>query len=157
MYGLALVTKPQAILFAPVLAFALLALRYRPGGRGELVAAGLRAVPAAASSWPPSRRRSCCTTRGAAPGRGAGSSASYLGTIGSDEYAYTTLNAFNLWWLDLVAQRPSADDWWRLLDSRALAADRAVEGRDGRLLLVLALGAAAVACARRRRWGDGRA
>jgi hypothetical protein len=152
-YGLALVTKPQAILFAPLLAFAFVALRLRPGGSWGGAARALRAVPAAA----------VVVLAIAAPfmvhdaRSGAGAwrwlERSWLGTIGSDEYAYTTLNAFNLWWLDLVAQRPTSDDWWRLLDSRLPSLLGPSKDATGALLLGLALVAGAAACARRLRWG----
>jgi len=153
MYGLAVVTKPQAILFVPVLGFGLLALRYRDGGSWRRVAAALGAVPAAA----------LVVVAVAAPfmlhdaQSGAGAwrwfERSYLGTIGSDEYAYTTLNAFNLWWLDLIAQRPSDATWWQLLDSRAPSPIGLSKDATGMLLLVLTLAGGAVLCAKRLRWG----
>jgi hypothetical protein len=154
VYGLALVTKPQAILFAPVLAFALLALRYRRGGSWSQVSTGLRAVPAAV----------VVVAAVAAPfmlhdaRSGAGAwrwfERSYLGTIGADEYAYTTLNAFNLWWLDLLARRPSEESWWRLLDSRAPSLIGLSKDATGAVLLGLAICAGAVQCARRLRWTE---
>ena len=152
-YGLALVTKPQAILFAPVLAFAFLALRLRPGGSWGGAARALRAVPAAvvvalAVAAP-------FMMHDARSGAGAWRwlERSWLGTIGSDEYAYTTLNAFNLWWLDLMVQRPTSADWWRLLDSRLRSPLGVSKDATGALLLGLALVASAAACARRPRWG----
>jgi hypothetical protein len=154
VYGLALVTKPQAILFAPVLLFGVLALRYRAGGSWSRVATSLRAVPAAfvvvATVAAPFMLHDAET--GAGPWRWL--QRSYLGTIGSDEYAYTTLNAFNVWWLDLMARRPSAETWWRLLDSRAPSVLGFSKDATGAMLLALAIGAAAVACARRLRWRD---
>jgi hypothetical protein len=154
VYGLALVTKPQAILFAPVLLYALLALRYRRGGSWLEVSAALRAIPGAllvvAAVAAPFMVHDA--HGGAGPWRWF--ARGYLGPIGTDEYAFTTLNAFNLWWLDLMAQRPSAASWWRLLDSRVPSPIGISKDAAGTLLLLLAIGGGAVACARRLRWRD---
>ena len=154
MYGLALLTKPQAILFAPVLAFGVLALCYRPAGSWKRAGSALGAVPVAVLA----------VVVVAAPfmihDARSGARAlrwferSYLGTIGSDEYAYTTLNAFNLWWLDLIAQGPSDETWWSLLDSRVPSPIGLSKDTTAALLLVLAVGAGAVACVRRLRWSE---
>lgn len=153
-YGLALLTKPQAILLAPVLAYALVGLRYRPEGSWGAVLRALRAVPAAL----------VVMTAVAAPfmvhdvGAGAGAwrwfERGYVATIASQDYAYTTLNAFNLWWVEALLRWPwAADgDWWRSLDStRPLLG--VAKDRIGQLLLVLSLGLGALLCARRRGWG----
>jgi hypothetical protein len=154
-YGLALVTKPQAILFAPVLAYALLALGVGRDGSWGRVAKGLRAVPVAlvvvalvATPFMVHDARS-----------GAGAwrwvERSYLGTIGAPAYALTTLNAFNVWWLELVARRPwtAGADWWRLLDSTAPMLGVSKDAA-GAVLLVVSVGLAAVLCARRLHWSD---
>jgi Gpi18-like mannosyltransferase len=154
MYGLAVVTKPQAILFAPVLAFGLLALWYRRGGSWKEVVAGLRAIPAAALVVVAVAAPFMAHDAKGGTGAWRWFERSYLGTIGSDEYAYTTLNAFNLWWLDLIAARPSDETWWRLLDSRAPSLIGLSKDATGVVLLVVAIAAAALACARRLRWSD---
>ena len=151
-YGLALVTKPQAILFAPVLAYAFLALRFRPGGSWGRMAAALWAVPAALFVVAVVAAPFMVHDAWAGAGAWRWFQRSWVGTIGSDEYAYTTLNAFNLWWLDLVRQRPATDDWWGLLDSHAPVALGLSKDTAGALLLGLALLGGAVACARRLRW-----
>ena len=152
-YGLALVTKPQAILFAPVLAYAALALRYRRGGSWTRVSAALRAIPAALLVVAAVAAPFMLHDARSGAGQWRWFERSYLGTIGADEYAYTTLNAFNLWWLDLVAQRPSDESWWRLLDSHAPSLIGLSKDAAGALLLVLAVGGGAAGCARRLRWG----
>ena len=154
VYGLALTTKPQAILFAPVVAFGLLALRYRRGGSWKQVASALRGIPAAALVVAAVAAPFMAHDAQSGAGAWRWFQRSYLGTIGSEEYAYTTLNAFNLWWLDLVAQRPSDASWWRLLDSHAPSLIRLSKDAAGALLLVLAIGAGAVECARRLHWSD---
>jgi hypothetical protein len=106
-YGLALVTKPQAILFAPVLAYAFLALRFRPGGSWARMARALWAVPAAVAVVGLVAAPFMAHDARAGAGAWRWFQRSWVGTIGSDEYAYTTLNAFNVWWLDLVRQRPA--------------------------------------------------
>jgi len=151
-YGLALVTKPQAILFAPVLAYALLALRCRRGGSWGQVAAALRTVPAAVLTAAAVAAPFMAHDAQSGAGAWRWLERSYLGTIGSGEYAYTTLNAFNVWWLDLVALRPSDADWWRLLDSRTASLIGLSKDATGMLLLGASIGLAAVLCARRLRW-----
>jgi hypothetical protein len=152
-YGLALLTKPQAILFAPVLAYAVLALRYRRGGSWRQVSRALWAVPAAlvvvAAVAAPFMAHDARVGAGAWRWVARG----YLDPITTQDYAYTTLNAFNLWWLDFVATRPSAADWWRLLDSRAPSLIGLSKDATGTVLLVLSIGIGVVLCARRLRWG----
>jgi hypothetical protein len=153
-YGLALVTKPQAILFAPVLAYAFLALRFRPGGSWARMARALWAVPAAVAVVGLVAAPFMAHDARAGAGAWRWFQRSWVGTIGSDEYAYTTLNAFNVWWLDLVRQRPATDDWWGLLDSRAPALLGLSKDTTGALLLGLAIAVGAVLCARRLRWSN---
>jgi len=151
-YGLALVTKPQAILFAPVLTYCLLALRYRRGGSWRKVAAALRAVPAAVLTVAVVAGPFMVHDAQSGAGAWRWVERSYLRTIGSDEYAYTTLNAFNLWWLDLMAQRPSDTDWWRLLDSHVPSLIGLSKDATGMLLLVVSIALGGILCARRLRW-----
>lgn len=151
-YGLALVTKPQAILFAPVLAYAMLALRWRRGGSWREVSAALSAIPAALLVVAAVAAPFMVHDARAGAGAWRWVERGYIGPITTEDYAYTTLNAFNVWWLDLVAMRPSMADWWRLLDSRAPSLVGLSKDATGNVLLALSIAFGAVLCARRLRW-----
>jgi hypothetical protein len=196
LYGVALLTKAQAILLAPALAFFALSLNFRDGGSiraalGLWRTAAAAILAALALSMPQALR----DARGDGPGPIAAAGSlqwrervvgerheygamrwfhrSYLGPI-QEQFPYTTLKAFNIWWLDFVAgdQTPEALTTDTAIfgekkqtaetpgtqDSRAkaekqspLRLSKTVAGRG--LLAAAILGAAAL-CARRWRWGD---
>jgi Gpi18-like mannosyltransferase len=156
IYGAALMTKPQAVLFAPVFVYVFLALRFAPGGTwrralGLLKTAvvALVVVAVVAAPFMISDARSEANTDGAF----RWFKRSYVGTIGSEMYQRTTLSAFNLWWLDLLAHGTPQQrgDVQRFLD-----AETAVFGLSkaviGKVLLGLAIVLAWVLCARKWRW-----
>lgn len=161
IFGLALMTKPQAVLFGPVLLYIFFSLRYRAGGSWRQ----------ALELWKPAATAALVALFIAAPfmiadgldernpeGAWRWFKRSYVGTIGADQYSRTTLNAFNLWWLDMLAQGSLPDtpaqqrEFFRRLlstDETWLGVRKAVVGK-----LLLAAGAliAGVLCARRWRW-----
>jgi hypothetical protein len=155
LLGLAVVTKPQAILFAPVLAYAVLALRFGPGGTWRdsakllrTAGAALAAVAIIAAPFMLNDTR--------APGNPHGAwrwlQRSYVETIGSPLYERTTLSAFNLWWIDLLAQGPPGPGGWEpLWDPRVIVAGLS-KAAWGKLFLAAALLGAASLCAWRWRW-----
>lgn len=153
LYGVALVTKPQAILLAPVLAFAVAALRYGPDGSWRRAARSLRAVPAALVTVAAIAAPFMLHDARSGAGAWRWVARSYVGTIGAEEYALTTLNAFNLWWIDLLAQRPwtRGADWWRLLDSTMPVLGPSKDAI-GAMLLVMSIVLAAALCASRLGW-----
>lgn len=158
LYGAALMTKPQAILFGPVFAYVFFALRFMPGGTwgralGMLKSAAVALVVVAFVAAPFMIAD-------------AGSDAnpdgvfrwferSYLGTIGAERYARTTLAAFNIWWLDLLAQGAPEQlaDLNRLLDAEAplLGVSKAVAGK---VMLGIGVVLAWLLCARKWSWAS---
>lgn len=155
-YGAALMTKPQAVLFGPVLIYVFFALRFMPGGTWRRALALLRTAAVAlivvalvAAPFMIVDAKSATNTDG--PFRWF--KRSYAGTIGSELYQRTTLNAFNFWWLDLVAQgRPQQrGELNRFLDAQApmLGVSKAVVGK---ALLALGIVLAWLLCARKWRW-----
>ena len=156
IYGAALMTKPQAVLFAPVFIYVFLALRFAPGGTWrralgllKTAAVALVVVAVIAAPFTISDARSAANPDGAL----RWFKRSYLGTIGSEMYQRTTLSAFNLWWLDLLAHGTPQQrgDVQRFLDveTPVLGLSKAVIGK---LLLGLAIVLAWVLCARKWRW-----
>jgi len=153
LYGAALMTKPQAILFAPVLLYIFAALRFMPGGSWrralalwKAAAAALLVVALLAAPFVLHDARDPQNPDGAL----RWFKRSYLGTIGSARYNQTTLVAFNLWWLDLLAREaPAAPGELR----RLLDADRPLLGVSkatfGKALLVLSIVLTWVLCARK--------
>ena len=156
LYGAALMTKPQAILFAPVLVYVFFALRFIPGGSWKRAVALWKSIVAAvlvvaflAAPFMIADARSPENDEGAV----RWFKRSYVGTIGHEEYNRTTLSAFNLWWLDLLAQgRPQErGDLNRFIDAdgRMLGVRKAVVGR---VLLGLGVVLAWLLCARKWKW-----
>jgi hypothetical protein len=103
LFGLALATKPQAVLLGPTLACAALAHRDGPGRAALRLAGGaalailgvllpfaLASSPDTAAAWEWIRR-------------------SYGVNLADRDYARTTLMAFNVWWLDWAASAFSRD------------------------------------------------
>ncbi|HMQ16840.1 MAG TPA: hypothetical protein PKC49_12790, partial [Phycisphaerae bacterium] len=154
-YGAALMTKPQAVLLLPVLVYVALALRCAPHGTWSSAAAMLRFAAVAV----------LVVLLVAAPfmvndayaednphGAWRWLQRSYIGTISSPLYERTTLSAFNLWWIDLLAQgRPGPGGWEPLWDPRVIVAGLS-KAAWGKLLLAAALLGAASLCAWRWRW-----
>jgi hypothetical protein len=148
LVGLAIVTKPQAILLGPVLGYVFLSCWLMPGGRA---AAALRmawktalgAIVGVLLIAGPFMLADAGTPEG--PLRWF--ARSYRETIGAEAYARTTLNALNVWWLHYVAGGATRE---------ALASTTAMLGmtRDGvgRLALSAALIASGVLAARRWSW-----
>jgi hypothetical protein len=155
-YGAALMTKPQAILLAPVFVYVFFALRFMPGGTwrralGLLKTAALTLVVVAVIAAPFMVADARDQTN--ADGAWRWFKRSYLETIGAERYQYTTLSAFNLWWLDLLGHgRPQQrGDIQRFLDANAplFGLSKALVGR---ILLALGVVLAWVLCARKWRW-----
>ncbi len=156
LYGLALMTKPQAILLAPVLVYIFAAMALGPGGSWRRAAALWKSVAAAvvtvaviAAPFMIADARSDTNPDGAL----RWFHRSYIETIGKPAYERTTLSAFNLWWLDLLAHgRPQTP-----ADVRAAwDVNRTVLGlrkaTAGKLLLGLAIVLAWSLGGWRRRW-----
>lgn len=103
IFGIALMTKAQAILLGPVLLYVFLARALTPGGSWNKAFAlwktGVAAVAMVLFIAAPFMVVDA--TKGN-PFRWF--ERSYLGTIGAEKYQRTTMNAFNLWWLDVVRQ-----------------------------------------------------
>jgi hypothetical protein len=154
-YGLALATKPQAILFLPVLGYAFLAVRWGAGGSWPAVRRALGAVPAALGVLALAAVPFMAHDARAGTGAWRWVERAYLGTIGADEYAYTTMNAFNVWWLDFVAARPWEPGvaWWPRLDSRTRLRGGPTKDAVGAALLLVGLALSGALCAARGRFG----
>lgn len=156
LYGVALMTKPQAILFGPVFVYVFFALRFMPGrswrrALGLLKTAGMALAVAAFIAAPFMIADANSETN--TDGVFRWFKRSYLGTIGHEKYQRTTLSAFNLWWLDLLAQGypQQRGDVMRFIDSQAplLGVNKALVGK---ALLALGVVLAWVLCARKWRW-----
>lgn len=112
VYGLALMTKPQAILLAPVLLYVLVAMRFGPAGSWrralalwKAAAAAIVTVAVVAAPFMIADARAPSNPDGAL----RWFRRSYVETIGKPAYERTTLSAFNIWWFDLLAQgRPQS-------------------------------------------------
>jgi Gpi18-like mannosyltransferase len=156
LYGAAVMTKPQAVLFAPVFIYVFFALRFMSGGTWRralglwktVVTAGL-VVGFVAAPFMIADARSETNPYGAF----RWFQRSYLGTIGAQRYQRTTLHAFNIWWLDLLAQgAPRAGgDSRRFLDAdaRLLGVSKATVGK---ALLALGVVLGWILCARKWKW-----
>lgn len=161
IYGVAIMTKPQAVLFAPVFVYVFFALRFVPGGTWrralELWKTGVVALVVVAFVAAPFM---IADARSEANPDGAFRwfKRSYLGTLGAESYQRTTLNAFNVWWLDLLSQgSPPTDRVGQQAFFRKLySPDETLLGLRKGLLGKLLLGAGVVLawllCARKWRW-----
>lgn len=154
--GAALVTKPQAILFGPVLIYIVVALRFMPGGSWRRMlnlwkTAVLAAVMVAFIAAP----FMIADARDNANPDGAFRwfKRSYIGTIGKESYARTTLSAFNVWWFDLVRQgKPaSGEDVQRFMSSNTPMFGVS-KASIGKLLLAASVVLTWLLCARTWRW-----
>ena len=154
--GAALVTKPQAILFGPVLVYIVVALRFMPGGswrrlfglwRTAVMAILVVAVVAAPFMV------SDANDEANPDGAWRWFKRSYIGTIGKTSYERTTLSAFNVWWFDLVGQgKPEngkqAQEFWSS-NTEMFGVSKAMIGK---LLLIAGVMLTWVLCARRWRF-----
>lgn len=104
VYGLALVTKPQAILLGPVLGFAFLAHWLMPGQRSAALRGLLMLVSAAAAVVGVVALPFMLADARIADGPFRWFRNSYQETLTTQAYQRVTLNAFNLWMLDSVAR-----------------------------------------------------
>ncbi len=156
LYGVALMTKPQAIIFVPVIAYVLVALRFGPGGTWRRVAEvwkSLRAlgltVAANAGPFMATDARAANNPHGA----WRWLQRSYVETIGKPAYARTTLSAFNIWWFDLLSHEvprnaAERDNAW----SSQTPLGGLSKAAWGKLLLALGVLAALVIGGWRGRW-----
>jgi hypothetical protein len=108
LFGLALMTKTSALLCVPVVGYLALAYAWAHRRRavhvlaaGALFLAGF--VTSIAACAGPFALRDFAASRPDWPLRWL--ERSYLEPLTTDTYAYTTLSALNLWWLDYVWQR----------------------------------------------------
>ncbi len=154
IYGLALLIKAQAILLSPVLAFVVLALRCMPGGSWRnllgfwrFLAAMLAAVVFVVAPFMWLDRNS------SEHGPWRWLQRGYVSPLKAEAYARTTMNAFNVWWFDLLyetrapgsARDPSVFD-----DGRTLAG--LTKNTWGKLLLAAGIVIGFGLCAWRMRW-----
>jgi len=161
IYGVAIMTKPQAILFAPVFVYVFFALRFMPGGTWRRAlelwktgAVALVVVAFVAAPFMIADARSEANPDGAF----RWFKRSYLGTVGMESYERTTLNAFNIWWLDMLAQgspppdRAGQQTFFRKLYSPDETLLGIRKGLLGKLLLGVGIVLAWLLCARKWRW-----
>ncbi len=146
VYGVTVLVKAQAVLFAPVVAYAMVGVGFADraaGGRkylsrfviGFAVTIAVLAGPYAVADG---RNPSAGWLRWAYRG--------YIEPIRSD-FPYTTLKAFNIWWADFVLHGGSE----KALDAHAALFGLTKDGV-GRGLFVAVILVAAAICARRCGW-----
>lgn len=109
LLGAALMTKPQAILLAPVLAWWLASLRWGEGGSWARVASAWKFVAATVVAVGVITAPFMLADRDHADGPLRWFERSYAATIGAEDYERTTLNAFNVWWLEWMARGATPD------------------------------------------------
>lgn len=155
IYGVALMIKPQAILIGPVILYALVASRCAVGGSWaktlKLVSAGALSLAVALFIAAPFMYWDSQKPKNE-DGAMRWFERSYRGTV-LDAYPRTTLNAFNLWWLDLMRQGAPASgrDAQRMLDSKAPLLGISKD-QWGRILLAAAVALAWLLVARGTSW-----
>jgi hypothetical protein len=162
IYGVAIMTKPQAILFAPVFVYVFFALRFMSGGTWrravelwKTAVVALVVVAFIAAPFMIADAKSEANPEGAF----RWFKRSYLGTVGAESYQRTTLNAFNLWWLDALAQGSPPPDraGQREFFGKLYSPDQTLlgirKGLLGKLLLGLGVVLAGLLCSRKWRWG----
>lgn len=145
--GAALMIKPQAILLFPVLAYAFLAAIYVNGGSLRRAFGMWPIVPAAAATVVLVAAPFAIVDGGVS---GVGwmrwFERSYAVPI-LEQFPYTTVRAFNVWWLDFLAHGQSA----AALNTESTLLGM-TKGHLGLALLAAAATGGAAACARRWRW-----
>ncbi len=156
LYGAAFMIKPQAILLAPVLAYILASSWLARDGSlrraaGVLVGGAAAALVIALIAAPFMGREASRRDGAGQPWRWF--NASYGATVAGDMYQRTTLSAFNVWWLELLAQGPPTRERpaGKLLDDLATLGGMSKQAI-GRMLLGGAILLSWLVCARRRRW-----
>lgn len=147
LLGLALLTKPQAILLAPALAYWLLSLRLAEDGSWPRVAAAWKFVAACIVTGIIITLPFLYADRDSTAGSMRWFQRSYLATIGAEAYDRTTLNAFNIWWLDWLSgpqtvERLASDAPWL----------GATKKRAGLVFLAIGVAVSAALAAWRRRF-----
>ncbi len=161
IYGAAIMTKPQAILFAPVFVYVFFSLRFMPSGSWrralelwKTAVVALVVVAFVAAPFMVADARSESNPDGAF----RWFKRSYVGTVGGEKYERTTLNAFNIWWLDMLAQGPpprtreAQQEFFRKLHSPDETLLGIRKGLLGKVLLGLGIILAWLLCARKWRW-----
>ena len=161
IYGVAIMTKPQAILFAPVFVYVFFALRFMPGGvwrralgLWKTAVVALLVVAFVAAPFMIADAKSETNPDGAL----RWFKRSYLGTLGAESYQRTTLNAFNVWWLDMLSQGSPPSDragqqaFFRKLYSPDETLLGIRKGLLGKVLLGAGIVLAWLLCARKWRW-----
>jgi len=158
VYGAALMTKPQAILLAPVLVYAFSSLALAPWGSWARAARNLAAFGGVALLVAAFIAAPFMVMDARDPLNDHGAwrwfQRSYAGTIGADAYPRTTLNAFNLWWLDYLSHGVPTSGGQQ---QRFLKSDEQLLGvaKDtlGKALLGISIVLTWALCARKWRWG----
>ncbi|MBU0638235.1 MAG: hypothetical protein KKB50_05165 [Planctomycetes bacterium] len=161
IYGVAIMTKPQAILLVPLFVYVFLALRFVPGGTWRRAlglwktgVVALLVVAFVAAPFMIADAGSAANSDGAF----RWFKRSYLGTVGAESYQRTTLNAFNIWWLDMLSQgspppdRAGQQAFFRRLYSPDETLLGIRKGLLGRVLLGAGIVLAWLLCARKWRW-----
>ncbi|MBI5864235.1 MAG: hypothetical protein HZB38_06985 [Planctomycetes bacterium] len=98
-WGASLLTKPQAILLAPVVAYYFLARRLESGGSWAKALALWRTAAGVVAAVLVIAGPFMINDANHAEGPLRWFRRSYVATLGAGEYQRTTLNAFNVWWL----------------------------------------------------------
>ena len=161
LFGLALVTKPQAVLFGPVLVYVFFSLRFMNGGTWrralELWKPAVVAVLVALFIATPFMIADA--GRDSNPdGAWRWFKRSYIGTLGAESYQRTTLNAFNFWWLDKLSQGmpPTELSRQREFFQKSESPNKKLlglrKGTLGKLMLGLSIVGAWLLCGRKWRW-----
>ncbi|RMF72359.1 MAG: hypothetical protein D6744_16940 [Planctomycetota bacterium] len=163
IFGAALLVKPQAILFAPVLVFIIAAQRMRSGGswRGlggpiiatvvALAAAGVLSLPHTLAGVGENAR----PARSAAAGKPARAVSNWFDVVYGElvfgqSYPRTTFNAFNVWWFHYLSnyRNPAS------LDPTAPAALGLSKDALGKLMLAVMILAAWWLSGRKWGWSE---
>ncbi|MBU0637426.1 MAG: hypothetical protein KKB50_01070 [Planctomycetes bacterium] len=147
LYGLALMTKQQALLFAPVLVYVGLSLWLSRGGTARAAARMVRMILVAAVTIVLVAAPVSITDSNR-PGGGwmRWARRCYVESL-TEKFPFTTLKGFNVWWLDSLAHGHTPEG----LDPKAKVLGVSKDTL-GKLLLTGAILATWALCARRWRW-----
>lgn len=147
-YGAALLIKAQAILLVPVLLFIAIAAACTRGGSVRHALRLWRTVITAVIVVALLSLPFALANRGHSEGGWLRwFERSYVGPI-QHNYPYTTMKAFNIWWLDFLLHNQQA----ATLDPGSLTFGGLTKATAGMLLTAAAVLIAAIACAWRWRW-----
>jgi hypothetical protein len=149
-FGAALMIKSQALLLTPVLVFACVAAAVRAGGTLRAALAMWRLAAAALVTVALLAAPYSLASRGHPEGGWLRwVQRSYEAPL-RQQFPYTTLKAFNVWWLDFLASGqksaaldPAGPGWCGLSKERT-----------GQVLMIAALAVSAALCAWRWKWGN---